>query len=58
MRCAWLGLRVRTQYADHTVEIDETACEVTVAITARNNTTNDYLHVHVIEFASPLAVGS
>jgi hypothetical protein len=28
------------------VEIDETPCEVTVAVTARNNTTDtdDYLH--------------
>jgi hypothetical protein len=50
-----LALSIPTCNAEHTVEIDETASEVAVAVTARNDTTDDCLDALVIELASPLA---
>jgi hypothetical protein len=50
-----IALSIPTCDAEHTVQINETASEVTVAVTARNHATDDCLDAFVIELASPLA---
>jgi hypothetical protein len=50
-----IALSIPTCDADHTVEVDETPSEVTVAVTARNDTTDDCLDALTVELSSPLA---
>jgi hypothetical protein len=50
-----VALSVPTCNADHAVEVDETPSEVTIAVTARNDTTDDCQDALTIELSSPLA---
>jgi hypothetical protein len=50
-----ISLTVSTCNAADTVEVDETASEVTVAVTARNDTTDDCQDALTIELSSSLA---
>jgi hypothetical protein len=50
-----ISLSIPTCNADHAVEVDETPSEVTIAVTARNDTTNDCLDALTVELSTPIA---
>lgn len=50
-----LGLEVQTCNADHRVDVEETDTEVTVTITARNDTRDDCQDVVEVRLQAPLA---